>query len=364
MEFGLFLMGHHGCWEDAAFAEEHGFDSVGMVDSQLLAGETFACLALTAQATSRVRVGTFLAIPHNRSAAVTAQGVATINRLAPGRTYLAVGSGFTSRNVMGLPPVPAATVRDYAADCRRLLDREEVTISERGRERAIRFRQEGDEYLNLDDRVPVYVAADGPKGLRAVGESGADGWVTTLQRSFMMSPNAIEVFGDSLASVLEAGARGGDGFFTALSTTACVLRPGESAADPRVVERVGPCAILPFHAAADRPEIVDYFPPSWQEAYRVYQRRVLDRFDRSRLHQEVHRGHLTHLLDGEAEILTEEIIRATTLTGTAEEIVDQLGALEGAGLRNVTLNFPTRFLREAVLEVEQHLMPALPAATG
>jgi alkanesulfonate monooxygenase SsuD/methylene tetrahydromethanopterin reductase-like flavin-dependent oxidoreductase (luciferase family) len=359
MDFGLFLMGHHGCWEDAAFAEAHGFDSIGMVDSQLLSGETFACLALTAQATSRVRVGTFLAIPHNRSAAVTAQGVATINRLAPGRTYMALGTGFTSRNVMGLPPVPAATLRDYAADCRRLLDGEEIVVSERGLERPIRFRQEGDEYVNLEDRVPIYVAADGPKGLQAAGESGADGWVTTLQRSFMMSPNAVEVFGDSLAAVLSAGGREADGFFTALSTTACILRPGESVTDPRVLERVGPCAILPFHAAAGKPEIVDYFPPAWQDAFQVYKRTVLDRFDADRLHQEVHRGHLTHLLDGEAEILSEEIIRATTLTGTAEEVVAQLEALEAAGLRNVTLNFPTRFLREAVLETEEHLLPSL-----
>jgi alkanesulfonate monooxygenase SsuD/methylene tetrahydromethanopterin reductase-like flavin-dependent oxidoreductase (luciferase family) len=364
MKLGLFLMGHHGCWDDAAFAEQHGFDSVGMVDSQLLSGETFACLALTAQATSRVRVGTFLAIPHNRSAAVTAQGVATINRLAPGRTYLALGSGFTSRNVMGLPPVPAATLRDYAADCRRLLDRDEITVSERGRERAIRFRQEGDDYVNLDDRIPVYVAADGPKGLQAAGESGADGWVTTLQRGFMMSPHSVQVFGDSLASVLAAGGRDAEGFFTALSTTACVLRPGEGPTDPRVVERVGPCAILPFHAAADNPAIVEHFPPAWQDVFEVYKRTVLDRFDQSRLHQEVHRGHLTRLLEGEAEILTEEIIRATTLTGTADEVAAQLRALEDAGLRNVTLNFPTRFLREAVLEVEEHLMPALHPASA
>jgi alkanesulfonate monooxygenase SsuD/methylene tetrahydromethanopterin reductase-like flavin-dependent oxidoreductase (luciferase family) len=127
---------------------------------------------------------------------------------------------------------------------------------------------------------------------------------------------------------------------------------------------VGPCAILPFHAAADNPAIVEHFPPAWQDVFEVYKRTVLDRFDQSRLHQEVHRGHLTRLLEGEAEILTEEIIRATTLTGTADEVAAQLRALEDAGLRNVTLNFPTRFLREAVLEVEEHLMPALHPASA
>jgi 5,10-methylenetetrahydromethanopterin reductase len=359
MQFGLFLMGHHGCWDDAAFAEQHGFSSIGMVDSQLLSGETFACLALTARATTSARIGTFLAIPRNRSAAVTAQGIATINRLAPGRTYMACGSGFTSRNVMGLPAIPAAELSRFAADCRALLAGGEITVEDRGRERAIRFRQPGTEYIDIDDPVPVYVAADGPRGLQAAGESGADGWVTTLQRSFMMSPNAIEVFGDSLAAVLAASGGHHADFFTALSTTACVLRAGERLTDDRVIERVGPCAILPFHAAADRPEIVEFFPPPWQEAFRVYEREVLSRFDPARMHQEVHRGHLTSLLDGEAQILSEEIIRATTLTGTAEEVVDQLRALEEAGLRNVTLNFPTRQLREAVLEVEEHLIPAL-----
>jgi alkanesulfonate monooxygenase SsuD/methylene tetrahydromethanopterin reductase-like flavin-dependent oxidoreductase (luciferase family) len=272
---------------------------------------------------------------------------------------MAVGSGFTSRNVMGLAAIPAAEVQSFAHDCRELLAGNEITVADRGRERVIRFRQPGTEYIDIDDPIPVYVAADGPRGLRAAGQSGADGWVTTLQRAFMMSPHAVEVFADSLQAVLGASTRDPETLFTALSTTVCVLRPGEHVTDSRVIERAGPCAILPFHAAADRPEIVDHFPPAWQEAFQVYKRRVLSRFDSATMHQEVHRGHLTHLLDGEADILTEEIIRATTLTGSPSEVISQLQALEAAGLRNVTLNFPTRRLREAIIEVEQELIPAL-----
>ena len=36
MDFGVGLMGYHGCWDDAAFAEDHGFSSAGFVDSPLL----------------------------------------------------------------------------------------------------------------------------------------------------------------------------------------------------------------------------------------------------------------------------------------------------------------------------------------
>jgi len=85
LEFGLGVLGYHGCWDDVAFAERHGFATAGFVDSPLLGGETFAGMALAAAATERIRVGPFLAVPGNRRAAITAQGVATINRLAAGR---------------------------------------------------------------------------------------------------------------------------------------------------------------------------------------------------------------------------------------------------------------------------------------
>ncbi len=69
---------------------------------------------------------------------------------------------------------------------------------------------------------------------------------------------------------------------------------------------------------------------------------MLDRFGvgPDRYHQETHRGHLSHLLEGEAGVLTDEIVRMTTLTGSAEEIVERLRALEAAGLTTLSLWFP------------------------
>jgi 5,10-methylenetetrahydromethanopterin reductase len=361
MEFGLFLTGHRGCWDDAAFAESSGFSSVGLEDSQMLGGELFATLALVAQATRSIRVGTFLAVPHNRSSPVAAQGIATINALAPGRTYFATGSGFTSRNVIGLPPVKVDRLREYATEVRSLLDGKEIDFTEGGRTRPVRFRQVEGRYLNLENRVPVYVAGDGPRTRQVAGEIG-DGWVTTMQTSMMMSPQTAADFAQAAGEVRQAAVAAGRdpaGLYTMLSTTCCVLRPGERLTDERVLARVGPGAMLPFHSAATRPEIVDYFPPSWRDRYVVYRRRVLDGMDQDRLHQEVHRGHLTHLLDGEAEVLTDEIIRATTITGTADEVTGFLQALEEADLRNITLNFPTDLIRDGVSEVAHYLMPAL-----
>jgi 5,10-methylenetetrahydromethanopterin reductase len=365
MEFGLGLMGYHGCWDDAAFAEAHGFSTAGFVDSPLLGGDPFACMALAARATSSLRVGVLLAVPGIRNAAATAAGIATINRLAPGRTFLGTGTGFTGRATFGLPRLSPSRLRAFSADCRALLDGEEAVHEEAGRTRPIRLRHKEGLYVDLEERIPVYVGADGPKALAVAGEVG-DGWIVTLQYANVMA-NGPDVFAASLAQVQEAARAAGRtlaDFHTIYSACICVLEPGESAVSPRALERVGMAAMMPFHAYADDPAIAGYLPPQLQERLEVYEREVLSRFgvDRDRLYQESHRGHLSHLLEGEAEVLTDEIVRMTTLTGTAEEIADTLRRLEEHGLRNVTFWIPPHLTREVVLEVEQKVMPLLAAA--
>lgn len=362
MDFGLGLMGYHGCWDDAAFAEAHGFATAGFVDSPILGGDPFACMALAAQATSSMRLGTFLAIPGGRSAATTAAAIATINRMAPGRTFLGVGSGFTGRATFGLPRVSVSRLRGFAADCRALLDGEEIIHREGQRERPIRFRHKDGLYVDLEHRTPVYVAADGPKALAAAGEVG-DGWVITLQYSNVMD-NAADVYAWSFEKVLAAAEEAGRsmaGAYKMYSACVCVLEPGESAASPRALEQVGMAAMMPFHAYADDPSIAEHLPPPLRERLEIYEREVLSRLPvpRDRIYQETHRGHLSHLIDGEAAVLTDEIIRMTTLTGTPEEIADTLRKLEQAGLDNVTFWAPPHLTREIVTDIAEQVMPLL-----
>jgi 5,10-methylenetetrahydromethanopterin reductase len=358
-------MGYYGCWDDAAFAEAHGFSTVGFVDSPLLGGDPFACMALTAQATASMRLGVLLAVPSNRNAAVTAAGIATVNRIAPGRTFLGVGTGFSGRATFGLPRVSASRLRAFAADCRALLDGDEALHREGDRDRFVRFGHKEGLYVDLEHRIPVYVGADGPKALAVAGEIG-DGWIVTLQYANVMD-NAPEIFAGSLAQVQAAAEQAGrslDGAYTIYSACVCVLEPGESAVSPRALEQVGMAAMMPFHAYADDPSIAAYLPPPLQERLEVYEREVLSRFraPRDRAYQETHRGHLSHLLEGEPAVLTDEIVRMTTLTGTAEEIAGTLRLLEGSGLRNVTFWIPPHLTREVVLDIERKVMPLLATA--
>ena len=367
MDFGLVLMGYHGCWDDVAFAEQHGFATAGFVDSPLLAGDPFVCMALAAQATERMRVGTMLAIPHLRRAPTTAAAIATVNRIAPGRTFLGLGSGFTGRAVFGMPRLPAVQLRDYALECRALLDGGEVSHRWDSYEKPVRFRQTEERYVDIEHRTPLYIAADGPKALAAVGEA-ADGLIVSLMYANTMS-NSAEVFAGSLGAVEAAAQAAGRSLADAYkmwSISVCVLEPGESAMSERVLERVGAGAMMPFHGYADDPSIAEFLPPPIRERIEVYEREVLSRFgaDRERIYQETHRGHLSHLLEGEAAVLTEEIVRMTTLTGTAEEIAGVLRQLEAAGLSNVAFPIPPHLTREVITEVEQKVMPLMKAATA
>src|ERR1700733_2311518 len=179
MEFALAYPAKVDAWKDLVIAEDHGFTQCWFYDSQMLYSDVYVTMALAAEHTKHIKLATGVAIPSNRIEPVTAHSIATINLLAPGRTVLGVGTGFTGRNTMGLPPIPLDQLRDYVAMVRKLLRGEEVTYREGKRERAIRFLHQDHGYINLKDPVPIHIAADGPKALELAGEIG-DGWLTVM----------------------------------------------------------------------------------------------------------------------------------------------------------------------------------------
>lgn len=367
MDFGISFMNHDGCWDDAAFAEEHGFATAGFVDTPLLAADPFVCLGLAARATSRIRLGAFLAIPSMRGAPTTTSAIATVNRLAPGRVFLGIGSGYTGRDTFGLGPVPARTVCQYSREIRGLLDGREVIHRDGDRERAIRLRHNPATCTDLETHIPVYVAADGPKMLQACGQAG-DGLIVTLKYANLLA-NAPAVFSGALTAVREAAeacGRSAAQLYTMWSIVGCVLESGESAASPRVLEAVGAGAMMVYHTYACHPEVAEHLPPPFRDRLEIYDKEVLQRLGlpRDKIYQAAHAGHLSHLLDGEAAVLTEEIVRMTTLTGSAEEIAAQLRALEAAGLHNVTFWPPPHLVRDFVLSFEQRVMPLLAASAS
>src|SRR5438034_11163594 len=85
MDFGIQLATSSHHWKVVKRAEELGFTHAWFYDTQLLNADPFVAMAAAAMHTSRIRLCTGVLIPSNRIAPVTANALASLNALAPGR---------------------------------------------------------------------------------------------------------------------------------------------------------------------------------------------------------------------------------------------------------------------------------------
>jgi alkanesulfonate monooxygenase SsuD/methylene tetrahydromethanopterin reductase-like flavin-dependent oxidoreductase (luciferase family) len=316
-------------------------------------------MALAAQATRRIKIGTGVAIPGTRIAPITAHSIATINQIAPGRVFLGIGTGHTAMRVMGQHPMRIKEFREYLRVVRALLNGETVEYSYGGRTREIQFLHRDLHFINLEQPIPIYVAANGPKACEAVGTYG-DGWITAVG-----TPSEVK----GQLELIERGARN-EGrtlpqpFLTTTILSGCVLRPGEKLTDDRVIDETGSMVTAILHFAYEiwknlgkRPELVPpYFANKWDE----YLARVDDFSlpEHARFRQ-IHDGHCTFMQPAERKFVTPEAIKATCLVGTPDEIVEQLHELERVGISGACLLPPAQFQRKVFRDFAEMVMPLM-----
>jgi 5,10-methylenetetrahydromethanopterin reductase len=364
MDFGIAFPSYVDAWRDCEVAEAAGFTHAWFYDTQLLCSDVYAVMALAAEHTRTMTLGTLVAIPSNRIAPITASAIATINALAPGRTVLGVGTGFTGRNTMGMPPLPVAAMVEYVQQVRGLLAGEDVLYREGRYERWIRLlsRDRRLGCINVDDPIPIHVAANAPKALAAAGTVG-DGWITVAQ-----DPAGVRA---GLAMVDAAAQRHGRTFagaggkpHTTLLTTGCLLRDGESLESPRVVRRVGPVAVVGAHAVWEsahgghglglRDEATAAAYGRYIDAYAARRGSPADR-----RYLDVHEGHMMYLKPGEEAFVAPELLPLVTLTGQADVVRERCKALAAAGVDNLALQAIPGLGRELIEEFGREVLNRL-----
>ena len=149
MKFGISVSTKIDDWQLVKYAEDCGFDMAWVPDSQMIWSDCYATMALAAQNTSRIQLGTGVAIPGTRIAPVTAHSIASINQLAPGRVFLGIGTGHTAMRVMGMQPMKIRDFREYLRVVRALLSGEEVDYTYGDTTRTIRFLHQDLRFVNL-----------------------------------------------------------------------------------------------------------------------------------------------------------------------------------------------------------------------
>ena len=93
MKFGFCVMANIDEIGFFSHAESLGYDAVWVADSQHLFSDVYAVLALAARQTSRIHLGPGTAICGTRIPPVQVAAMATLNRLAPGRVFMGIGTG-------------------------------------------------------------------------------------------------------------------------------------------------------------------------------------------------------------------------------------------------------------------------------
>jgi len=164
-------------------AERLGYDSVWAAEAY--GSDTATVLGWLAGQTSKIRLGSGIFQMPGRSAAMTAMTAATIDQLSNGRMILGIGSsgpqvaeGWHGQRF----GKQLQRTREYVAVVRMLPE---------GPGKALKLT-----ISTVQDRIPIYLAAIGPKNTALAGEI-ADGWIPTL-----FSPEHVS----ELRPLLEEGA--------------------------------------------------------------------------------------------------------------------------------------------------------------
>ena len=342
MDIGVCVASHVRDIDYVVRAEELGYSHAWLADSQMLWSDCYAALALAAVRTSRIKLGTGVAITGTRPAPNNASGIATINALAPGRTFFGVGAGNTAMRVMGLPPQRIAEFDRYLETVAPLLRGEEATHRYGGQELPIRHIMPDKGFVNFDDSIPLYISGFGPRSLALAGKHG-DGAVLALPAN----PAVMA----SLWHRIEAGARTAErqldraSYYTTALTTMVVLDPGEAVDSPRVKAECGAMAMAAVHFSYDQYRNFGRQPPGFMNGIWQDYRRMIESHPADRRHQRIHGGHNCWVLPEEERFLTAEVLQASAMIGTQDQLLERLHGLAEAGLHQVMIlpNFDTRF---------------------
>ncbi len=317
-------------------AEEVGYDFCWVYDSPMISSSPWVSLAMAAQRTSTIRLGTGVAIPGLRMAPVTANSIATVNALAPGRTFLGVGTGNTAMRAMGQLPMKVAEYAENIRVIKGLLAGETVEYTANGITEEIAFQSLELEFINIEDHIPIHVGGFGPRAQALAGELG-DGLITGIPRGGTV-PQALA---NVQRGADRVGRTIGEDFETVALVNMLVLEPGEPLTSPRVLEEVGSSVMVNLHYMYDlyrefATPAPDYAAPIWDDYVAFREKR-----DADRSHVEAHGSHYGHLDPEEAKFVTPEVLRIFCIAGEPDQIIEQLVDLESQGLAGVNFIMPT-----------------------
>ncbi|MBU5945483.1 TIGR03842 family LLM class F420-dependent oxidoreductase [Streptomyces griseoincarnatus] len=155
-------------------AERNGFTHGWTFDSAVLWQEPFVIYSQILANTTTLKVGPMVTNPGTRTWEVTASTFATLNDMFGNRTVCGIGRGDSAMRVAGRRPNTLARLGEAIEVIRDLAEGREAEVD--GQRMRLPWVRDG--------RLPVWMAAYGPKALALTGRK-ADGFILQLADPFL-----------------------------------------------------------------------------------------------------------------------------------------------------------------------------------
>lgn len=291
----------------AVLAEELGYSCLTMGESW--GEDALTSLAQLAAVTSRIRIGTSIVPVFARSPANLAMAALNLDRMSEGRFFLGLGTsgqlviqdlhGETFRK-------PLTRMREYIDILRKAMRGERLDHD--GEFFHIqRFRLRFQPYRAT---LPIYIASLSPPSLHLTGEL-ADGWLPIF-----LAPSRMH----AAVAELKAGAEAA----------------GRSLADIAISPQVSIYVTHDVPAARnrERPHIAFYIG-----GMGVFYHQYMHRIGFAAKADAIRAAYLARDRDRAAQLVTDEMVDAMTILGTAQQCRDQIQRFFDAGVREVRLVF-------------------------
>ncbi|HMJ01345.1 MAG TPA: LLM class F420-dependent oxidoreductase [Conexibacter sp.] len=292
-------------------AERIGYDSVWAAEAY--GSDTATVLAWLAAGTSRIGLGSAIFQIPGRSAAMTAMTAATIDQLSNGRMRCGIGAsgpqvaeGWHGQRYGRM----LQRTREYVAVVRMALSRERVEF--KGETLELPLPDGPGRSLKLtiapvQERIPIYLAAIGPKNTALAGEI-ADGWIPTL-----FAPEHVAEFRTYLQEGADRAGKTLDGFDIAPTVNVLVTDDLASGRD------------------AMRPYLALYIGGMGSRRQNFYNRLAV-RYGFEDAAKTVQDLYLDGKRDEAGAALPDELIDLVTLCGPREHVRERLGVYRDAGV--------------------------------
>jgi 5,10-methylenetetrahydromethanopterin reductase len=171
LKFGIEFVPSEPYWKTLYYtiqAEKRGFDHLWITD-HFNNRNVYVTLTAAATHTEKIKLGPGVTNPYLINPVMTAQSIASLNEIAPGRVVLGIGAGDkTTLESAGVEMRrPLTAVRETIEIIRGMIEGKSVTYKGKV------FQAKGARFLfKPQGSIPVYVGAQGPKMLKMAGNIG------------------------------------------------------------------------------------------------------------------------------------------------------------------------------------------------